>query len=666
MSEFIKKRDWLSQWGVPFTLISIASIFLLIFYIDYNLKGSSQAKGEVVGNIIYKNNIVQRKGKHQRIWSQLISSSPLYDRDIIRADRLSNARINLKDGTRIQVDENSMFRLEFSGRQAELSFERGSIRIEQDRKGASGLVVKSGGKEIELSKSSVQIEVSGSGKKSTENLNLFVESGQAKIGKYLVGNQQRAQLGRKGTVIKDIPVVLKKPADQKIHSISTNQTAVIFAWQVKKRLKNLKLEISYSRDFSNILRTVSVKKGRAKVNFSSPRKGLDLYYWRIRGKNRSKKWVSSTIYSFSVVRKDTFKVYSPDDNKVIRYISKLPNVRFSWSRIKLANEYILDISSNKSFDKKNSKSYQIDVSSFHLELPAGEYYWRLRAPSKIKDILSTKSKIYSFRILHQKNASFSPVLEKPAEIQNIDQESITKTGILFKWDAVFEISEFNLQISKNQNFNKVFSQKRIKNEHFLNFREILEPGLYYWRVASLNLNDESLSYSNIRKFYIHKKEKIEDLSNTPGKNWKAPTVDVPEDVRNFSLAQCRELIKNLNYNCNQSGLPGILIKKCYINHVTVNLKGWYRKFLYNFLKLEGENYQYRLHAYAYFRENCYFKPVQEWGINILGTKIYNIKSSEEKEKILKMNEAMQNCPNSNSSSTPVPAPSSSPKPPASQ
>ena len=119
-------------------LLSTAAFFLVLFFIDYRWSSASRTEGSPIGRIVYKNNVVQRKGKIDRIWSRLISNSFLYNRDIVRADRLSDAEIFLNDGTQIKIEENSMFRLEFTDKEAQISFDQGAIRILQGDKSTQG------------------------------------------------------------------------------------------------------------------------------------------------------------------------------------------------------------------------------------------------------------------------------------------------------------------------------------------------------------------------------------------------------------------------------------------------------------------------------------------------------------------------------------------------
>lgn len=633
-------------------LLSIISFFLILFFIDYRWSATSLSQGKNIGYITYKNNIVQRKGTLDRIWSRLISKSPLYDKDIVRADRLSDAEVHLNDGTRIKIEENSMFRLEFSGEDAEISFDRGSIRIEQGDKSTQGLLVRAGGREVKLEQSKVKIESGGKEQKkgkSDKELNVSVEKGKAKIlankrssSEYIVGAQEQAKISSQlqgGIVVRKLPVILRNPPDQKVYLVKGKQAKVKFDWRAIKKIRQLKLEVSYSRSFANKLHSLSL---------SGPREILfqpGVYYWRIRGIEAStRKKIKSLIYKFEVTTKEPLRIFSPENKKTFYYVRKLPLIRFLWSNLKQAQHYLFHIDSKAEL-KKNKGSLKLDVPNYSLNLDTGKYYWQVTAIDREGKILS-KSPLYTLGI-RKTNTYIPPKIQAPRAKQKIEQKNLSG-GLLFSWEAIEELEQFDFQLSKNPSFRKLLSHKTTQ-DNFIKLRILLDTGSYYWRVRGKTKDKKQSRYSPAYSFSIFKTQKaepepkvvVDEDKPIPKEGWTPPKSNIPEGLRDASLEEYRKYINSLSTRCKKAGPPDLLIRKCFLTTIYLNLEGWHRLYLFYFLKMENRNFKNRYQAYDFFSENCNFRPAREL------TQFYRQNNERlrlaEKDKLSKLSLAFQNC-----------------------
>ena len=633
-------------------LLSTAAFFLVLFFIDYRWSNTSRSGGSPIGRIVYKNNVVQRKGKVDRIWSRVLSNSSLFNNDIIRADRLSDAEIFLNDGTQIKIEENSMFRLDLSDNEAQISFDRGAIRILQGDKSAQSLVVRAGGRQVELENSNVKIESNAVGKeKKSRELNVSVESGKAKIlgqgqggdrKEYIVGAQERAKLSSQsqggGIVVTKLPVILEEPADQKVYLAKAGQAKVKFRWTAKKKLKQIKLEVSHSRSFKNKLHSLTIVK--AKEFIFQP----GVYYWRMRGLDSSGKKVESLTYKFEVTAEEFLRIFSPENKKTFRYVNQNPTIRFAWSNIERASQYEFSFAKDAKLqqDKRNLK---LNVSDYSLKLDAGKYYWQVSALDQNGKTLS-KSSLYRLGI--QKTDSYiPPQAQAPRPGQRFAQTGLSD-GLLFSWEAMEELEQFDFQLSRDRRFRNLVSRKST-SDNFVKIRVLLDPGTYYWRVRGKTKDKQKSPYGALYSFSIFKTEEtqaepevvVDESKAIPEEGWTPPEFGVPEGLRNYTLEQYRKYIESLSNRCKKAGPPDLLIRKCFPTYVYLNLEGWHRLYLFYFLKMDNRNFRNRYQGYSFFSEKCDFRPAQE--LAQIYTQDIVDRSLEEKNKLTKLNTAFQNC-----------------------
>ena len=83
--------------------LSICSLSLYL-----NLKVNIAASGLEVGMFIKKYNVALRKQNKQVFWEQADEKYAVYNLDTIRTQKDSSAFIELKDGTKLQIEEDSL------------------------------------------------------------------------------------------------------------------------------------------------------------------------------------------------------------------------------------------------------------------------------------------------------------------------------------------------------------------------------------------------------------------------------------------------------------------------------------------------------------------------------------------------------------------------------
>ncbi len=125
-------KYWNKNWNIPAFLIFNIIFFAALFYFDLH-KNISIGSFESIGTVSFKINSIQRKFDTAVVWQAIQSESPLRDKDTIKTYPEADAIIKLNDGTEIQVDENTMIYLDYSGKSPNINFEGGSIQINNSK-----------------------------------------------------------------------------------------------------------------------------------------------------------------------------------------------------------------------------------------------------------------------------------------------------------------------------------------------------------------------------------------------------------------------------------------------------------------------------------------------------------------------------------------------------
>ncbi len=122
--------EWVKEWKLGILLIANTIIFSIYLYYDLNLK-TSIGNREIIGNLTYKFNQIERKFNKEMAWDSLDSQSVVTNLDSVRSGKNSVAVIKLKDGTEIEMDQESMIILELTSKTKKVSFEKGSINVKK-------------------------------------------------------------------------------------------------------------------------------------------------------------------------------------------------------------------------------------------------------------------------------------------------------------------------------------------------------------------------------------------------------------------------------------------------------------------------------------------------------------------------------------------------------
>lgn len=443
-------KSWNKNWNIPAFLIFNILLFAGLFYFDLH-RNINIGAFESIGTVSFKINSIQRKFESAVVWHSIQSNSPLRDKDTIKTYPESDALIKLNDGTEIQVDENTMIYLDFTGNSPNINFEGGTIQINSSkgRDPNKQLIVKTKNQTIKLSGSDAKIDSSGS-----DGINVSLDKGKAIIegkgdSKELNPNEI-ATLGESGVSTRKVPFALQEPENQKKFISTSSSTPISFRWTATGSNTNPTFELSRLRDFK---RVDTKLQNVASANLNLPQ---GTYFWRVSGKNSSGAIEYSESRKFILIKETGLQLFSPSNGATISSAGGNPNITFAWTPSETVSQYTLELADNSNFTS-TIKSIPVSSNSIGLNsLGEGTYFWRVTTKPSSDGISSIRSSVSSFTI-----GTKQPPAKTPTEIKKDNKKEITKKEEEKK--ELAKVEEKKIEEKKREE-KKVEEKKKIENE----------------------------------------------------------------------------------------------------------------------------------------------------------------------------------------------------------
>lgn len=477
--------DRLREIRIPLIVGSVAVMALLLFICDYTRRGDIGSREEI-GSIIFRRRGVQRKFVDEVVWERIEQGTRLANSDSIRTDDKSEVKIRLKDGTVLTVDQNSMIQLDVASNR--IRFETGSMQVQSS--GSSSLTLQSGDSKVQMGEGSLTLS-----KSEKQDLSLTVYEGTARVtsgGKTEnVGRNQKADIGKEGISVKEVPVVLIKPNPFQNVPAEGDGTSVSFKFQPSDSLKKPTLEISKDQEFKDSRKVQT--PGVATMDLPP-----GTYYWRVTGEDaKTNQPAMSETRKMTIVRGEPLRLHSPGSGERVAFNSNPPPVPFAWSQDPLAESYELEVARDAGFTQIVKTIVTASNSVTIDDLPAGSYRWRIRTKPNQPDLNSRISQSGSFEVY--KTDLVPPETASPFMSEHLTV-SEAKEGIFFNWRAPGEMKSFVLQISQNPGFgNSLMNQQTEQNFSVV---KGMPEGIFYWRVRGTTASGKETPYSAVQSFTI--------------------------------------------------------------------------------------------------------------------------------------------------------------------
>ena len=433
-----------------------------LFYQDLHSHGSRT--GTPMARLERFQSKVKTRPSSSFVWNQVDSDEDLYIKDSVQTGSASGASIKFKDGTLLEVGENSLVVID-SLENLALNFKTGSIVVRG----------KTGDSRITVGK-----------------------DGKAKV--------------------EELPVRMIKPDSlANFYVPEKSLRPVQFEWEVLKPTDDkLKVQISSDRGFKNArTQTLDGTSGPDSGWSISAKLAPGRYFWRVIAADKP----GTEAEQFTIEAATALKPIYPNQGQKIPVWGDRGPIQFRWvapaedsHEARLENE--IELASDADFKNMiaSEKIAALSGVATLKDIPPGQMFWRIR--SHYPDMAVT-SATERFTIDKEKNIAIE--LGKPEQKASFEKQP----ELRFNWmseasNVDFEIqvqSTGNKELLKNSSRQKVFTWKQYP------------AGTYRWHVAA-HYADQLVGESPWREFSVFEGAPI--ALKAPLKNqeifyWKDPT-----------------------------------------------------------------------------------------------------------------------------------------------
>lgn len=456
-------KSWTNM--VPALSLTLALICSYYLYREMTFR-MEKTGGEAIGAITFKKKSATRRYTDTIVWEEIEENSEIYNYDAIRTLDYSSAVITLKNGTAIELAENTLLIVVINDMGVDINFERGRISA-RTGKGDQGMVrLNASDASITFSEGDISVNRGDSG------MDIQMNSGNAKVsasGENIgISSDRVLSLINGKAELREGRLVPLFPKNNGVILTFGRGTSFDLSWESDME-GDLKVELSRNSSFSPLLAVYSTKGKSVRVN-----PGEGNYYWRL-----VKGGVTSIPARFSVAVDRKPHLLAPHNNQKVITVEGSEMVSFRWDKADLASSYEVVISK----DSEATESVLQLVSRVNAistdKLEPGEYYWKVRSvyPDQIvaEGAESAKGRFTLER------SGFS--LAKPVPLTQ--GPVTTSRPFRLGWTGVPGGRAYRIEISADNNFRNIIASSE-SDKTFIHITEVLPPGIYYWRVGALS------------------------------------------------------------------------------------------------------------------------------------------------------------------------------------
>lgn len=447
--------------------ISISVLAFCSYYLYRELTSRVEKKGgEVIGTVTFKKKNASRRYTDSVIWEEIAQEAEIYNYDAIRTMEYSSAVLTLKDGTKIELDQNTMLVVIKGDKGLNINFDSGGVTA-QNTSGSTGAITLNS-KDASISLSNGDISVNSDDK----GMNIHLNSGNAKVaagGKELdINTDETATLKDGVAESRKVKITPEYPRHNSYLVSFGKSRAVNLSW--KSGIEgDVKVEISLNNKFQPVMKSFTTKKSAHEVELPAGD-----YYWRIVKGNSSSHPVKFTILSD---RKP--EPSAPYMNQHITLTEGSELVTFRWDKSQYAVSYEITAARDRNMTEPVLKLLSRVNTISTSKLDQGTYYWTVKSiytPGIISDSTVTAPNIFTVE-----KRMYS--LAKPVPL---DQGPVTTGGSFsLNWKGVQGAKSYRMELASDSDFRNIITSKVTVNT-FIRINEKLAEGKYYWRVSAVS------------------------------------------------------------------------------------------------------------------------------------------------------------------------------------
>ena len=451
------------------TNIAVAAAVAVMSFCSYYLYKEftshiEKTGGDIIGTITFKKRSAARRYTESVVWEEIAQESPIYNYDAIRTMEYSSAVIKLKDGTNIELDQNTMLVVMLSAKGIDINFDSGGVSARSGAGTKNLITLNSRDATIALDSGDISVNSSDKG------VDIALASGNAKVeaagGAVNISADETATLKDGKVESEKKSLFTEFPAHNSYLISLTKKMPVNFRWRSEPS-GEVRVEIAGSSTFSNPVKSFSSRSANQVVELPPGD-----FYWRIiSGKNKS------FPAKFTIMHDVTPDLIYPRMNQNISVSEGDGLLNFRWEKSRFAAGYELTVARDSAMNdvavKLNSKINTISTA----DIAPGSYYWRVKSlyPAGI----ITGAPVSGPGRFTLKKLQFA--LARPVPI---DPGALTTAGpFTLYWEGVNGAERYSVEIASDSEFKKSVIRAETQNT-FLRVDKKIPEGSYYWRISA--------------------------------------------------------------------------------------------------------------------------------------------------------------------------------------
>jgi hypothetical protein len=498
----------LSRSEIPF--LSILGLVFALAALGLALDLTEEVesgKEAMIGTIVFRLRRAERKFTDQVLWDSLQENSPVFNRDTIRTAADSAATVYLDDGTRIDMDEETMLLVDIGKEETRLDLSGGTVAV--SRSSAKAAAAKAAGParparpapsaggstevedltrpelpgaafsagEITIVTSQGRIVVEDGElalRDDGERLSVAVNDGSARLstaaGASVLQEAQAATIEQAGTIAQTVSLAPVAPAQgAELYCVSDGYP-VEFEWIGPAGFSG-SLIVSSDPLFESIVGSEPVAGTKATLTLTP-----GSYYWRVEGRDQNTRARRVTVNR--LVRPEL----ADPRTRIIGYRgAKPPLVDLAWLPAYPKTGYFVELSSSKDFSSVHL-SIRTNSTTISVNAPSdGQWFWRVRALYPSLGV-ETSTDIGVFLV--ERRAAEAPVIRgESAEPIKASGLSMLEGGTVISWNHVEGADAYIVKVALDEAIRNVVLQRRSTTSSITLSGE-LSPGLYYVTVSA--------------------------------------------------------------------------------------------------------------------------------------------------------------------------------------
>jgi hypothetical protein len=446
----------------------LSLLFLLLLlndsWLDFNYSTNTQQE---IGTVIEKANDVRYKRATKFMWRKARSKISLSNGDSIFTGANSKSKIQLKDGSILEIEENSLIVFNTSPGENQLDFK---------------YRVLSGSMTV-TDKENKKITIEDPVRIAKKQIEKNIIEGKAKSTDSSKSNSPQ--------VTKLAPPKITFPTQNYKFEIkfddlgnSTSTRIIKTKWKGFNKNAEFEYQLATDSDFNQLLANQIISQNE----FFSPELSKGNHFIRVREKLNSQVSAWSKVVAFEVIENRPEPLAAPIlVRKNIQYKSpsEQPPI-FAWRKVDGAAQYIFEISRFEDFSTKAELKVN-DLNFKWKKFEKGDFYFRVYATKKngYPGKISETGKI---TVLVEK-----PILS-PVEPKEIFGKSPEDPGdpqeFKLEWSSQPLADKYEIQVSENEDFSAPI---KLETSNPSSPVTIEKPGTFKWRVRPLDQDGKPLS-----------------------------------------------------------------------------------------------------------------------------------------------------------------------------